>query len=160
MHVGKNYPFHPVYWATECIFWPGFVPWKTRCFNLLPNVAPWDALDTHFDAISEAGIAVPDATQMSWHWSLDPPSTATDLSISVEMIEFSGVNYCRFNAVLRTSGVLTAEAWCYQSFPQRSCTFLTGDLWDVNHPVHSGNIVNLNLVPATFAEGGSPFPLY
>jgi len=27
-HKGRPYPYHPMYWATEAWFYPGFVPWK------------------------------------------------------------------------------------------------------------------------------------
>lgn len=157
MHKGRNYPYYPYYWATESWFWPGFVPWKMRSILAATPGSPWDNLATPFDAISEAGEVVPDCTQISYHYPLEAPSTATDLYVSLEMITVDDVHFARWKAILRNSGSLVAEAWLYQDFPQYSVsTGITG--WNlINVVLPTSPFLYLICQPATYEEGGSPW---
>lgn len=157
MHRGRTYPYHPNYWATECIFWPGFVPWKMVSSVTRVNTAPWDKIVVGSVGVSDVGICVPDSTQISWHWSLVPPNLATDLVLSVEMISFLGVNYCRWKLKLSLGIVEVADAWWYQPYPSFTSGFISGSCTDVNNPDGSGNAVWIQCSCATYAEGGSPW---
>lgn len=157
MHRGRSYPFYPDYWATEAWFWPGFVPWKIRASLPIAASPPWDPLGYPFDAVSDAGVVVSDRTQISYHWSLIPPATATDLEVSLEMITVSDVQYARWKAKLLSGMIEVADAWLYQDFPQRVVS-TGGNLWNlVNSPVLIPPFLNLVCLPATYAEGGSPW---
>lgn len=157
MHKGKLYPYLPKYWATECWFWPGFLPWKMHVIVPVTNFGPWSFLPVGTDLISEAATTVPDVTQASYHFSIVGNANATDLFVGLEQIEFMGTHYARWMAVLRLLTVVVAQAWLYQTKPQYTVGTLSAEWNLVDNPVPVDPGIFLNFGPATYAEGGSPW---
>lgn len=157
MHRGKDYPYAPEYWATEGFFWPGFVPWKMRSFLSVSQASPWDALLVPFNQISAVVEYVPDRTQCAYVWTLDTPSVPDHLRLSLEQLDLSGTLYNVWKAQLITAGMPIADAWLFQENPQYVCAGAGTRWWDVFDPSTSPAGPDLNFLPATYAEGGSPW---
>lgn len=160
MHVHKPYPFHPTYWATECWFWPGFLPWKIKAQLAAGQPDDWSGMNTPYSGISEPGTHVSDATQMIYRFGPPIGIGADEMLISLEQIFKDGIDRCRWKAVLRFTGVIVASAWLYQDKPQRvvSTGVQNFNLADQVSPTFE--TLALRVQVATFADGGSPYPDY
>lgn len=161
MHVGKEYPYLPIYWATECFFWPGFCPWKwyVRWDTALPP--PWDVAGFPFAQFSSEGGVVLDRTQAFWECTVDTDLLRYILRISQELIVRDGKQWARSKLKLsEDAGPEVADAWLYQPFPQYAQD-LWGKGWSlVDDPYDTGTKLYVNLRPAVYSEVGSPFPNY
>jgi hypothetical protein len=160
MHAGRSYPYLPDYWATEAWFWPGFVPWKLRGSIAVAGPPLWNLLLVPWDAVSMPGMTVPDRTQVIYQFPLASMPGVTDLFVSMEMIATGGKDYGRWKAVLQNGSIQLAFAWLYQPKPQRTVNTLP-DVFNTANVVPP-TVPQLQLVcrPATYAEGGSPWPNY
>jgi hypothetical protein len=157
MHKGKFYPYNPIFWATESWFYPGWLPWKCSAVNLGLWAPPWDQIGLGVLGISDPAVTVPDASQISYHWTLTGSSSATDLEVSMEQIRVSGVDYARYKAVATGGPGGTASAWLYTAKPRRIVTTL-GEPWNIVNAVDpQPGQIQLWIQPATYAEGGSPW---
>lgn len=160
MHVHKPYPFHPTYWATECWFWPGFLPWKI--IGHMDGAPPddWSGMQFPWSGVSDAGVTVSDATQMIYRFPLPTAPGADELLVSLEQIHKDDADRCRWKAVLRFFGTEVAHAWLYQDKPQRvvSTGFQNWNLADQITP--TAEVLRLRIEVANFAAGGTPYPNY
>lgn len=160
MHVHRPYPFHPTYWATECFFWPGFVPWKM--FGELQGPPPpeFPCVDFPWQGVSDPGEVVPDATQIIYRFPISGSGCADELKLSLEQISKDGKLWARWKIITNLAGILTASAWLYQPNPQRNVA--TGaQFFNVLDQVDpTSHLVPMAFHPSTFADGGSPFPNY
>lgn len=159
MHKGNPYPYHPSYWATECQFWPGYVPWKLFLDGFLSSDPTMTPVGTLIGEASEAGVTVTDYTQISWRWPIVSNPDADELIVSLEMEEISGSKYAVWIAQLRLLSVPVGTAYLFLPFPRYSESTGGAAIWGTTHdpvafPPHS----QINLRGATYAEGGSPWP--
>lgn len=157
MHKGKPYPYLYQFWATECQFWPGYVPWKTKVF--FPGLirAPWDLVDPDGIPISEPGGVVTDCTQAFWEINLGITSVATKIKISIEMEQFSTTKYAVYQADLFQDATLLDTIWFFRSFPSRSFGVGNANWWHDHDPSSPSYDTTLAIQGATYAEGGSPW---
>lgn len=158
MHLGRSYPWHPVYWATEACFWPGFVGWKMRTYIDAQSAYPWSILQTPFNEASDAGTVSSDAKTIYYHWSLSASAPATDLELSLNLAEYLGTKYTRYQWRLYNSLIVIAYAFKWNPFPTTSWGFSGLPPQDQDHPGPGTQGYNMQALPATYAEGGSPFP--
>ena len=158
MHKGRTYPFHPTFWATQCFFWPGYVPWKMTLRHNESTIYPWSLMGPSLMQVSLEGQTVPDATAIFWEWPLTSPAAADDFRVSVEMVAFDTRFYATWKAVLRQSGITKGTAWFFQPFPCYSCAVPGSPWWDIYDPLSTPHGPNLQLDPSTYAEGGTPWP--
>lgn len=156
MHKGQVYAFAPAYWATECFFWPGFVPWKAYVDLPADQGGGWDNLFLPINAVSGPIRGVPDWTQVYWDWNVDAPSSATRFTLSVERLKIAGKYYAAWKANLYNHLLLVAEAWFYQESPLY--TFLIGQdqWWSVPNPSAPQDGIFISVRPSTWQESGQP----
>lgn len=157
MHKGRFYPYLPQFWATECMFWPGHVPWK---FLGVVNIAVsdgWENIDPDFDAVSVPGDPGIDAKVPTWSWALSAPSAADLLTLSIQKKAYAGVAYASWKASLWIGASRVAQAWFFQPSPLYICG-TDGTQWRLTEdPSSSLDGPWLNFAPATYAQGGSPW---
>jgi hypothetical protein len=80
-----------------------------------------------------------------------------DLDVSLEMLVYGDVQWCRWLAKLSTGGVEIARLHLFQTFPQRVVDGI-GQIWiPENNPYIPRIGQQLGFRPATYAEGGSPY---
>jgi len=161
MHVGRLYPYLPKYWATECWFWPGFVPWKF--YGLLIGgtpAPPWDVMSGIWGAFSDAGGTVLDCTQAYWNFLVQADEGVYTLKLSMEEIVREGVPLCRTKLQLKNGAVELANAWLYQPYPQFQIDLENKNFSMSDTVVAVPPYLTINFRPAVFSEVGSPFPNY
>lgn len=157
MHKGRPYPYAPTYWATECFFWPGYLPWKMVA-SIVSTGGPWAPLGNHMDVLSSAQASdASDNTQVQYGWPPGVLGTGKRLIISVEQIEVSGRNYARWLATYRNPTIVVASASCWQIAPLYAVS-VPLQPWVIGLPMTGPAGVSITLRPATYAEGGSPWP--
>lgn len=158
MHKGRHYPFHPDYWSTESWFWPGFVPWKMRAAELPIGVTLFGCPFGTPVLISEPGE--PSSTTKSIDYAFNLVATCLIKTFVVTM-ERTG----SFGAY-RASWTVAATYWddsiesqtMTQEYPQR--VVLSPVFVLTIPPVVPGPPItqHARFFPATYAEGGSPWP--
>jgi hypothetical protein len=158
MHKGRPYPFHPSYWSTEAWFYHGFMPWKMFGDVTGSLMPPWNALDPSWSGISDPGIVNSDRTIIRYHFDITPPSFATDLDVNCELSIISGTKWARWRAYIGDGGPAWSEAILLQDFPQRVVLADGFDFALPAPPYTSAAGPPLRFRPATYAEGGSPWP--
>jgi hypothetical protein len=161
MHLGREYPFHPEYWATECCFWPAFVPWKMIFEGFGPYPGAWSVLENPLGVVSDAGLVTTDRKTISWHASLPSSTPATDLELSLALATYAGEKYGRFQWRLYNNLVDIAFAYYWQAFP--IVLFNCGGYaaWLFDQPIQPNPPpypFALSMCPARYDEGGSPYP--
>lgn len=158
MHLGKYYPFHPRYWCTEAWFWPGFVPWKMLGQTVATNAPPWDVVGTWYPTTSDVGNPSTDAKKIEYHWTMFPPNGDGDLVLTLDLAEYSGLKYARWKLeYIPTAGPILV-AFLFQPFPQRLIDATGVQLWSTEDPTIPPDGPTFVFGPATYAEGGSPYP--
>jgi hypothetical protein len=157
MHIGRAYPWIPAYYATECQFWPGYVPWKFWGTAPVLNPHPWDGIPTNWAQLSGQGDTVVDCTQAFWDLPIPTPSPLSNLALSIEMEVIGGKRYAVWKAIVYTFITPIASAWYFLSYPQYSCAVPVAQWWSVHDPLVSPTGPWLGFRPATYEEGGSPW---
>lgn len=160
MHAGKLYPYHPNYWATEAWFWRGEVPFKMhgRCFA--EPTAGWTLVPLGWEGVSDPGVPSSDSKYIEYEFAIDPPGAFPSLLVRLEKSSLNGEAKAMWRVQLVGSGGVIDTAWRFQAFPQYEvfCSGLT--TWTPPAPPSAGQAVPLEFRPATYAEGGTPWPNY
>lgn len=158
MHKGNPYPYHPTYWATECQFWPGYVPWKLFLNGFVTTDPALTPIHTVNGTVSESGSAPGDATQIFWRWAIDPASGVDELIVSLEQELISSVNYAAWVATVKSSGIMVGQSHLFLPSPRYSEQTGGASIWGSTHdPTPVAPLSQINLRGATYAEGGSPW---
>jgi len=156
-HIGRTYPYFPDYWATECLFWPGFAPWKLALPNQFIAGAPWNLISGKGLLISNGGEVVDDRTQISWTFHPIPGEPLLTLVVSLEQEELVDAKYAVWVALLKLGLFDIGTLWYFQPSPQYTCAVPLSPWWDVHDPAAMPTGPSMDMRPATYAEGGSPF---
>lgn len=158
-HIGRNYPYLPEYWATEAWFWPGFVPWKLVASFDDTIILPWFRLTLGWTGVSQVYSLTDDCKEVTYQFPLTLRNGDDGyLLVRLRKVTISSVNKAEWYMVVIDDGVPFAEGYAWQPFPQR---VVYVDTWDVGHDLPSGTDClppPLTIRPATYEEGGSPFP--
>lgn len=160
MHVGRAYPYHPSYWSGMAWFWPGWVPWKVHCELGQVAPPPFSILPFPWSGLSGPGEADDDGAAIDYTIRVYPELEEPYLVLTLDRSDVLGVAYARWRCTLRDGGGAWGTAFLLQEFPQRvvSCP---GFEYVVPAPPYTGTGgPEIRIRPATYAEGGSPFPNY
>jgi hypothetical protein len=160
MHAGRRYPFARKYWTTQAWFWPGFLPWKMCLHSKASTWFPYSQLPDDLDWISDEVTYNPNATIATYKWDLATPSPM-HLVMELDMLTGPLLKYARWLGVLETIGIPDRRLECLQAFPQRKV--LSYAVLQMVPPSISGcpaGIIPWEFRPATYAQGGSPWPNY
>lgn len=157
MHKGNPYPFHPTYWATECQFYPGLVPWRLFLVGLVGGNATFAPVYSRVGLPSQIGLAPGDATQISWNYSFLNSGHGYTFTLSLELVEDAGVKYAQWAGRQRKDGVDVNKYRLRLPFPQRVLD--TGaSVWTNTFTTDTGlNDITCRVRGATYGEGGSPW---
>jgi hypothetical protein len=161
MHLGRDFPYHPTYWATECCFWPAFVPWKIVGLIEFRLAGAWSILQTPFGEVSDAGTLNDDGTVITYHWSLDDSAPATDLTLSIAKAYFSSVPYARFQWTLLDGTDVITSAYDWEPFPLVEWSpgsYEASDFDTPFPPPPPPYPLAMSFKPARYALGGTPYP--
>lgn len=160
MHVGKSYPYHPNFWTAPAWFWPGWIPWKMHGTLSEPAGPPFSVMPFPWSAISTPGEASDDGTFVDYTLRLIEGEEFPYLALTLDRHEILGEPYARWRCQLRDGAGSWGTAFLLQSFPQKTI-FCPGFEYVVPTPPYTGSAgPKIVFRPATFAEGGSPFPDY
>lgn len=159
MHRGNPYPRHPTYWATEAWFWPGFVPWKMRLDVTVNYGEPWNYIPIDFGGISFVGSHAPKPLVMAYDFLVIAGSPSLTLRVLLDRIGTRPNYQARWRAEIAYDWTtVLSTAYLLQSYPR---TVVAADTFQFCVPVTPFTYigpVTLHLRPATYAEGGSPYP--
>lgn len=157
MHIGRTYPWHPQFDATECWFWPWFVAWKMNISQATTTVpAPWNTFPIYSAYYSAVGVVSADRKVVEYVWT-DPANTLSTLTCSTELRIDGGVNYCHWTFILKLG--LAVLAVGYRWIPIYASPFYF-DFIQVGTDVPNPGIVPIvewSGGGATYEEVGSPW---
>lgn len=159
MHKGRTYPFAPHFWKGSGWFWPGYLPWKLKIFQpftLAPP--PWDQMPNPFEVIS-SGEASSDGQQFGlWYAHLGNLTAISDLIITAERILDPPDIFCRWKVEGTGDVGVVATAYALQAYPQYR-VFVNEWSYSLPGPPDFSGVPPVFLIePATYGEGGSPWP--
>ena len=160
MHAGRQYPFHPTYWATEAWFWPSFVPWKLTAQRSSTDRYPWNAADLDTPKVSAPAVISSNRKVASFSIDVSSPMLPCYLTVAMDKFTVSGTDTARWRMTINFGGTVEYTAYKLQAFPQRN---VLCDSWDFVLPddLPGGTpLPNIVLIPATYADGGTPWPNY
>lgn len=160
MHVGKLYPFHPIYWATECWFFPNFVPWKLRLSIGVAQPSPWDIINFPQLLYSPAADVSTDCKRINYLFTVDTTGGPEDLLIFSELEDFITGKVAHREMVLSVSGVPTYSAVRRDLIPGGNWNWAA---WGECKNLITGDPIASPVVGVRYAkydEAGSPFPDY
>jgi hypothetical protein len=157
-HIGRTFPYHPIYWVPECLFWPAYAPWKMMWHDPLEAIDPWFNVSGPAFVLSDVGEVSDDRQTMTYRWAIDSDTGRWLLKCELTSRVIDGVKVCYMLLTLNdgTEDVGTADANYgaeVRLFPlvgAQGCDPLPG--------VPAYGPVNCYLRPATYAEGGTPYP--
>jgi len=158
VHRGNLYPYHPSYWATECYFWPSWVPWKIFVEVGGGAFLPSSQLAPGWSGPSEAGDADADIKVPTWEIVI-PRVSGPDVQLIVSSfkIELDGPKVGWALAFL--DGGANDSTWAAaQPYPGMVFGLDYHEPKCVWPPAFEGHTLNISIRPATWAEGGSPWP--
>lgn len=160
MHKGTAYPYHWYYWATECLFFPGYAPWMVTTLLSPGQPYPWQAVCSVIQTSFHAHNAAADCTQVSWFWLLDFTDPSFTLTLSLEQETFAGVNYAVWKAIVsQIAGTWTC--YYFQEAPLYSFGVPVSPWWSLHDPASARDGPSIGFRPATWSEvvGPGPHPL-
>lgn len=157
-HIGRRYPFHPTYWATEAWFWPGRLPWKYHGEKNLDDEPPWDAIPAGWTGISDVGVPSTDAKIIVYTFNFVVPDGDCTVKLTLKKLVDppDTFAYCLLQCFLGGSEFIFSES--KDSYEQRTAnlgTFGDGTTVPGGLPVDPPSFF---FRPATYDEGGTPFP--
>jgi hypothetical protein len=156
-HVGRPYPFHPIYWATEAWFYPGFVPWKLggdMGFTLIP---PWNLVPDGWIGVSKAGEPSADRKTMTYLFDVVPDDDSLQIKVAMQWQDHPMKFYARWDVWLLLRGAWLIHQWENQQFPQRQVEVSEWVAAEKHPPLGPGFPGPLAFWAADYAEGGTPF---
>jgi hypothetical protein len=159
VHRGRHYPFHPVYWATESTFYPGWVPWKMWLwvYSTL-NPPPWDNLVAPQVAVSRPGLVSPDCQTALYIFDLEEPAVINKIELSLYTHIDEGIKYLAWEILGTGNAGDVVRAWNFVDSPVYALYNLDYTL-QIPVPPFTGTFPPSFITrPATYAEGGSPYP--
>lgn len=157
-HDGRHYPFCVEYWATEGWFWPGFVPYKLVGLALPPLNPPWNVLLIGWTGVSDPVQVSTDVKTVSYTFHPTGSMGGLVLVVSLDKIGVLESRQCRWRATIGDGVSWWATAYLMQDYPQYAVAANGFDYSLPSPPYTSDDGPNLQFRPATYAEGGSPYP--
>ena len=158
MHKGRWYPFHPNYWSAPAWFWPGFVPWKLRAVDVPIGVTMFGCPAGTPIVISDPGIPSDDSMVIDYFIPLAGGCAMHWLGVTMERVGGLGSFEARWTVGTEYWDGSREYQSMNQEYPQRevlSPVFsFTIPPMEVGPPI----VVHPRFFPATYAEGGSPWP--
>jgi hypothetical protein len=158
MHKGKHYCYHPEYWAAVGWFWPGYIPWRMKLIPVGAGDSPWDPSNITGSMLSWAGIPAIDRTSMAYKFLGSNPYGPLAIDVTLDTVVISGTRLCRWRATIGNGSAGWGTAFALQVFPQTVCRLDTWDYTLPNPPYLPPSVARFQLVPAVWAESGSPYP--
>ena len=160
MHVGRIYPFHPMYWGTECWFWPNFIPWKLQWGTTIGQDPPWTVLTLPQLVYSGAGLLSTDRKTVEYQFIVNTTHGPEQMSIFSFKEIVAGVQMVRRELRLSDGGVPTWMCFRRDVMPASS--------WSWGAYAEGVNLITGDPIPvilgsqryAKYDEVGSPFPNY
>lgn len=157
-HLGRPYPYHPIYWATEGWFYPHYVPWKMRFIVWGVNLEPWDGLYYGLELVSDEGQVSEDIQVIQYKWHFDDAGFHYDITLSMEARKDLVPGKAQWLLALKRDDVPWAIASKLEVIPPSSNVLIT---WDDGFNLQTGMPCDppfFQLFQATYAEGGTPYP--
>lgn len=157
MHRGKIYPYHPAFWTAPAWFWPGFVPWKLRATvgDTLPP--PWNVLFDGLVSVSEPGEPSADYGSVEYLIPCPPLANLYQLVVTLDLHGTGANRSARWRMTIGQNGIGWATAFALQPYPQYLCKCESWDYTIPAPPYTSASGPDIVLLPATYAQGGSPW---
>lgn len=158
MHVGRPYPYHPNYWATEAWFWPGFVPWKMRLQVFDNSDPPWGIYPSGYGEVSVPGMCSSNNKVITYEFQKQSPAYGLILTLQRDI--FEGRYVARWQLDLVSSVVTWGRAVELQTYPQRVVFNRTWQYVYGSIPYPVPRAPRYQFDPAAYHVGGSPYPDY
>lgn len=153
--TGRNYPYHPTYFATEAWFWPRYLPWKMtyEVVGFLPY--PWN-FPGSLDRVSAAGVPYDDNRGMRYNWT-DVPYPTLNLQLKMWSEKVAGVarGFWELSIAVDLHGWARA---CQEELSPVPRNF--NHSWNICPlivPYMPVDVPDVQTRPASYAEGGSPW---
>ncbi len=160
MHAGRQYPYHPDYWSTEAWFWRGHVPFKLHAETTDVTVPPFSIIPFPWSALSDPGQPSDDRKSITYEIAVFPPAAYPALIVTMDLLKSEPEWQARWRATLRDGGGAWGTAFLLQPYPQRVVLAERFDYVVPSPPYTGSQGPPIKLRPATYAEGGSPWPHY
>jgi hypothetical protein len=157
-HDGRSYPFNPEFWVAPAWFWPGFVPWKLHAKNLSPEFAPWDGIPLGWEGVSDAAVIDPAGAFIDYFFPQPVPHDSNTFRVRLSRLGDLPGATARWEIFCTAEGPVFAYAVVDQAYPQRIVFCPTWIDFEGFLGYGSGLGPFLECRPATYAEGGSPYP--
>jgi|WetSurMetagenome_2_1015567.scaffolds.fasta_scaffold166890_2 hypothetical protein len=160
MHAGRNYPFAPIFWATESWFWPGFVPWKMHLLTRATTWFPYSLVPAGSEFVSGPMHCDDPPIEAYYDFDLNPVADV-QIYIGLKKSIVLGARKAYWELAFCVSGIQLTFGELYQRYPQR--VVYADDILQTDPAGPSGGpagIIPVTFRPATYAEGGSPWPNY
>lgn len=158
MHKGNPYPYHPTYWATRAWFYRGFVPWKLKGTMTDEGCPPWNIIPEGWTGISDPGVIELNGEAVTYEFAIDPPNAYPNLYVTLDFSIVGNERKARWRCTVGSGGVGWATGFLFQEFPQR-VVYANGFEYSLPAPPYTcDDGPPLRFEPATYADGGSPWP--
>jgi hypothetical protein len=157
VHRGNPYPRHPTYWATEAWFWPGFMPWKMYASADGLLAPPWNIMPPDWGGLSDAGVPSIDAKEILYTWTVTDVPWPFVLKVRCDKAIVLGGSKARWEMMIGDGTVVWSTAFLLQDFPQRHVYARFWEFCVPAPPYTSAAGPPIEVRPATYAEGGSPW---
>jgi hypothetical protein len=157
-HIGRSYPYHPIYWSTEAWFYPGHCPWKLKAEQIGSLPPFFGCVFGSPAAVSAPGEASELAKNVKYVFVVLYDCLVTGITVWMESPP--GFPHavptwrCRFEYWDGSFQVLTKV----QPYPQRVVHSPSFELSIPNPDVGPNIQMFCEFTPASYAEGGSPYP--
>ena len=156
MHLGLRYPFAYQYWATECQFFPGYVPWKytVKMTDAAAQFLGAQAAPTIWAVTQEMVLDTADATQVSWKLRWVTESDFPYLILSEELEQFHDGRYAVYKLrVFNMFDLMTGFCYYFRAYPcyQANCD----QAWNLHHdPDITPTLTGIDFEPAGWSQAG------
>jgi len=158
MHKGKYYPYHPIYYATEGWFWPGYVPWKMFFFSIQSPAPPrWDVIPVGYQSVSAPGVTSSNDRIITYEFPGVIGTQFGAIVLEMFMKSYSGVKYCVWHALCYQLAYPPSEAWNFQLFPSTQPNTGNTLWWVTEDPMIPPDGFLMSIELANYAQGGSPY---
>lgn len=157
-HKGRTYPYAVHYWATEGWFWPGFVPWRMHLLFASAPGLPWSLLSPGTELISDPVIYQNRDRRARYTFTI-VSGLVYVLTVDLQVVS-KGINgLVSWFLTMKQASVVQGTAMELQPYPQR-VVFSDATIQTYPGCVSGGGVCPTGYVfrPATYAEGGSPYP--
>lgn len=156
-HIGRPYPYHPEYWATEAWFYRGFVPWKLTAEPEFPIPPFFGCVVGAFIPPSGPGETTGDAKKIKYTFVADGECLVTQMEVTLEAISPGVGGSARWNLKSYYWDGSFETQFLDQPYPQRVVLSPWFTMTVPNPDVGPSLLMLVRFHPATYDEGGSPF---